>query len=52
MYIIGSILGGILLLVFICCLCGTCTRDSTKSPLKADYYPRTSKSTQETKKNE
>ncbi len=41
--IIGSILGGAILFFFICCLCGTCHRDPTKSPNKNDLYHKNSK---------
>jgi len=42
--IIGSIFGGAILFFFICCLCGTCHREPTKSPNKNDLYQKNSKS--------
>jgi hypothetical protein len=41
--IIGGIVGGAIFLVFLCCLCGTCNRDGTKSPTKNTYYDKQSK---------
>ncbi|CAF1256280.1 unnamed protein product [Adineta steineri] len=38
--IIGSILGGIILLIFLCCLCGTCHRDQGKFSNKNDSYQK------------
>ena len=45
MIIIGSILGGTILIIFLCCLCNGCgcDRDHTKSPDKNDIYQKNSK---------
>lgn len=41
--ILGSVLGGVLVLFLLCCLCGTCYRDPTKSPTKSEYYQKSSR---------
>jgi len=41
--IVGSVLGGSILLIFLCCLCGSRTRDYTKSPTKNEFYQKSSK---------
>jgi hypothetical protein len=38
--IIGGVLGGIIFLVFLCCLCTQCNHDGTKSSIKNTYYDK------------
>ncbi|UJR13684.1 hypothetical protein I4U23_000696 [Adineta vaga] len=38
--IMGSIFGAVILLFFLCCLCGTCHRDRSKFSSKNDYYQK------------